>query len=383
MFKKIFFSLRDNAHKNLAGRPFKAVATIKTHLRIVTAAKSFALYTGNSTLLICIFACIIRRHLVKKNNIKESAKRTLKLEAQAVAGLVKLIDAHFEKLILEILRAKGRIVVTGIGKSGNIAQKLVATFISTGQPAVFMHAADAIHGDLGTVQKEDMVLCISKSGDSPEIKVLVPLLKSMGNSLIGMVSNSKSFLAKNCNHLLHIPIEREACPNNLAPTTSTTAQLAMGDAMAVALMEARGFTSKDFAKYHPGGALGRKLYVKVGDLVSLDAAPSVSPGASIKEVIVEISGKRLGATAVLDKNKLVGVVTDGDLRRMLEKSTDIKKMTAADIMSRSPKTIEAEALAVEAFQRMESHNITTLIVMDKKKYCGIVHLHDILKEGIF
>ncbi len=273
--------------------------------------------------------------------------------------------------------------MTGIGKSGNIAQKLVATFISTGQPAVFMHAADAIHGDLGTVQKEDIVLCISKSGDSPEIKVLVPLLKSMGNTLIGMVSNHKSFLAKNCDHILHIPIVREACPNNLAPTTSTTAQLAMGDAVAVALMESRGFSSKDFAKYHPGGALGKKLYVKVGDLLSAYNAPAVSPDAVIKDVIIEISTKRLGATAVIDKNKLVGVVTDGDLRRMLQKSTDIKKVTAKDIMSRSPKTIEVDALAVEAFQKMESHNITTLIVVEKKKYCGIVHLHDILKEGIF
>jgi len=294
-----------------------------------------------------------------------------------------MIGDEFDKVIKAILRSKGRLVVTGIGKSGNIAQKLVATFISTGQPAIFMHAADAIHGDLGNVQKNDMVLCISKSGDSPEIKVLVPLVKSMGNVLIGMVSNDQSFLARQSDLLLHIPIDREACPNNLAPTTSTTVQLAMGDAVAVSLMEQRGFTSADFAKYHPGGALGKKLYVKVANLIGANAAPTVTSSTKIKDVIVEISSKRLGATAVLEKNVLVGVITDGDIRRMLEKNDDIKKIVARDIMSHTPRVIEASSLAVEAFQMMEQHNITTLIVVDKNKYKGIIHLHDILKEGIF
>lgn len=294
-----------------------------------------------------------------------------------------MIGEEFDKVIKAILRSKGRLVVTGIGKSGNIAQKLVATFISTGQPAIFMHAADAIHGDLGNVQKGDMVLCISKSGDSPEIKVLVPLVKSMGNALIGMVSNDQSFLARQSDLLLHIPIDREACPNNLAPTTSTTVQLAMGDAVAVALMEQRGFSSADFAKYHPGGALGKKLYVKVANLIGANAAPMVSGSANIKDVIVEISSKRLGATAVIEKNALVGVITDGDIRRMLEKNDDIKKIVARDIMSRTPRVIEASSLAVEAFQLMEQNNITTLVVVEKNKYKGIVHLHDILKEGIF
>lgn len=307
----------------------------------------------------------------------------MQLEAEAIQKISGMIGDEFDKVIKAILRSKGRLVVTGIGKSGNIAQKLVATFISTGQPAIFMHAADAIHGDLGNVQKNDMVLCISKSGDSPEIKVLVPLVKSMGNVLIGMVSNDQSFLARQSDLLLHIPIDREACPNNLAPTTSTTVQLAMGDAVAVSLMEQRGFTAADFAKYHPGGALGKKLYVKVANLIGANAAPTVTSSTKIKDVIVEISSKRLGATAVLEKNVLVGVITDGDIRRMLEKNDDIKKIVARDIMSHTPRVIEASSLAVEAFQMMEQHNITTLIVVDKNKYKGIIHLHDILKEGIF
>lgn len=321
--------------------------------------------------------------MAKKTDIKESARRTLIIESDAIRKLSNLIGDDFETVINVILRSKGRLVISGIGKSGNIAQKLVATFISTGQPAIFMHAADAIHGDLGNVQKEDIVLCISKSGDSPEIKVLVPLLKSMGNTLIGMLSNERSFLGKNSDYILHTPIDREACPNNLAPTTSTTVQLAMGDAVAVALMESRGFTARDFAKYHPGGALGKKLYVKVADLLGENSAPQVALQTSIKEVIIEISAKRLGATAVIDKNKLVGVVTDGDIRRMLQKNIDIKKVTAQDIMGTTPRTIDGDALAVEAFQLMENNNITTLIVLEKKKYKGIVHLHDILKEGIF
>lgn len=317
------------------------------------------------------------------SDVLQSAKRTLSLEAESLRNLAASIDERFVAVVKRILKSKGRLVVTGIGKSGNIAQKIVATLVSTGQPAVFMHAADAIHGDLGTVQKQDIVLCISKSGDSPEIKVLVPLVKSLGNPLVAMVSNTKSFLHRHADEVLFVPVEREACPNNLAPTVSTTAQLAMGDALAVALMEQRGFTSRDFARVHPGGALGKKLYTKVSDLLGSDAAPAVSPQASIKKVIVEISSKRLGATAVVEKKKLVGVITDGDIRRMLENADNLKSLTANDIMGKSPKTVDASSLAVEAFQLMEKHNITTLVVMNGELYKGIIHLHDILKEGIF
>lgn len=319
----------------------------------------------------------------KQSTILSSAKKTLELEGNALLQLARSVDFRFEDVVQVILRCKGRLIVTGIGKSGNIAQKMVATLVSTGQPAVFMHAADAIHGDLGTIQKHDIVLCISKSGDSPEIKVLAPLVKSMGNRLVGMVSNEKSFLAKHADYVLHTPTEQEACPNNLAPTVSTTLQLAMGDALAVALMEQRGFSSRDFARVHPGGALGKKLYTRVSDLLGSDAAPQVSPSGSVKQVIVEISSKRLGATAVIDKGKLEGVITDGDIRRMLGGKKDLSKTKASDIMGRTPKTIESNALAVEAFHLMEKHNITTLVVMQDGKYKGIIHLHDILKEGIF
>jgi arabinose-5-phosphate isomerase len=319
----------------------------------------------------------------RQHSILTSAKRTLEMEGNALLAQAKLIDARFEEVVSMVLRCKGRLIITGIGKSGNIAQKMVATLVSTGQPAVFMHAADAIHGDLGTIQKHDIVLCISKSGDSPEIKVLAPLVKSMGNKLIGMVSNDKSFLAKHADCLLHTPVPAEACPNNLAPTVSTTLQLAMGDALAIALMEQRGFGAGDFARVHPGGALGKKLYTRVNDLLGSDAAPQVSPASSIKQVIVEISSKRLGATAVLERGKLVGVITDGDIRRMLGAKNDLAKTKASDIMGRQPKTIESNALAVEAFHLMEKFNITTLVVMQDSKYKGIIHLHDILKEGIF
>lgn len=319
----------------------------------------------------------------KSTTILASARRTLELEGNALVHMAQTVDHRFEEVVRIILRCKGRLVVTGIGKSGNIAQKMVATLVSTGQPAVFMHAADAIHGDLGTIQKHDVVLCISKSGDSPEIKVLAPLVKSMGNQLIGMVSNEKSFLAKHADFILHTPIAQEACPNNLAPTVSTTLQLATGDALAVALMEQRGFSAGDFARVHPGGALGKKLYTRVSDLLGASAAPQVSPSSSIKQVIVEISSKRLGATAVIEKGKLVGVITDGDIRRMLGGKNDLAKIKAADIMGQSPKTIESSSLAVEAFQLMEKFNITTLVVLHEEKYKGIVHLHDILKEGIF
>lgn len=309
--------------------------------------------------------------------------RTLRMEGDALITLSESIDNSFEEVVKLLLQSTGRLVVTGVGKSAIIAQKLVATFNSTGQPALFMHAADALHGDLGYVQKGDLVLCISKSGDSPEIKALVPLVKSLGNELIGMYSNTESFLAKNSDYALKTPIEREACPNNLAPTTSTTAQLAMGDALAVALMEQRGFNSRDFARYHPGGALGKKLYTKVSDLLGANSNPQVGINAKVKEIIFEISSKRLGATAVIENNQLMGVITDGDLRRMLEKNEEISDIKAQDIMSKSPKTITHDTLAVEAFQMMESNSITTLIVMNKDSYQGIVHLHDILKEGIF
>lgn len=305
------------------------------------------------------------------------------MEGDALLSLSHSIDHRFVEVVHLLLKIEGRLVVTGVGKSAIIAQKLVATFNSTGQPALFMHAADAIHGDLGYVQKGDVVLCISKSGDSPEIKALVPLVKSLGNELIGMYSNDQSFLAKNSDYTLFTPIEREACPNNLAPTTSTTAQLAMGDALAVALMEQRGFTSRDFARYHPGGALGKKLYTKVSDLLGDTSNPQVNKDASVREVIMEISSKRLGATAVTNGNELLGIITDGDLRRMLEKNHDISQATASDIMSQSPKTIQQDTLAVEAFGLMESNSITTLVVLNKAAYRGIIHLHDILKEGIF
>jgi arabinose-5-phosphate isomerase len=318
-----------------------------------------------------------------KNKIIESAHRTLTLEAETLLKLAGSVDATFVEAVNAVLKSKGRLVVTGIGKSANIAQKLVATFNSTGQQALFMHAADAIHGDLGNVHKHDMVLCISKSGDSPEIKVLLPLLKSMGNKIIGMVSNKASFLATHSHIVLHTPVDIEACPNNLAPTCSTTAQLAMGDALAVALMESRGFTAKDFAKYHPGGALGKKLYVKMGDLLGTNSKPTVAPADKMKDVIIEISSKRLGATAVILKDKVVGIITDGDIRRMLEKNLNITTTKATDVMGKTPMTIDADALAVEGFQIMESKNITTLIVTKAGNYKGIVHLHDILKEGIY
>jgi arabinose-5-phosphate isomerase len=319
----------------------------------------------------------------KQSVILASAQRTLRLEGNALLQQVDAMDASFEKVVQLLLKSKGRLVVTGIGKSGNIAQKIVATLVSTGQPALFMHAADAIHGDLGTLQKKDVVLCISKSGDSPEIKVLVPLVKSMGHVLVGMVSNKRSFLANHSDFVLHTLVDGEACPNNLAPTVSTTLQLAMGDALAVALMEQRGFSSVDFARVHPGGALGKKLYTRVSDILGSDAAPHVSPSSPIKKVILEISAKRLGATAVIEKGKLLGVVTDGDIRRMLAGRFDMNKTKASDIMGLAPKTIESGALAVEAFQLMEKHNITILIVTNNGKYKGIIHLHDILKEGIF
>lgn len=316
-------------------------------------------------------------------SIIQNARETLLIESESVKNLTNYLDEGFAKIVETLFKSKGRVVFTGIGKSANIANKLVATFNSTGTPALFMHAADAIHGDLGLVQKDDVVICISKSGNSPEIKALAPLVKNMGNLLIGMVGNLQSFLALQSDMILNTTVAEEACPNNLAPTSSTTAQLAMGDAVAVCLMKLKGFTSNDFAKYHPGGALGKKLYLRVEDLIR-EELPQVQKSATIKQVIVEISSKRLGATTVIENNKLVGIITDGDLRRMLEKGLSIEATLASDVMSNKPKTISTDALAVEAFQIMESANIMQLIAVDEQQIPkGIIHLHDILKEGIF
>ena len=313
--------------------------------------------------------------------IIEIAKKVINQEAAAIAQLSTLVDEQFSDAVYAVFQASGRLIITGIGKSANIANKIVATLNSTGQPAMFMHAADAIHGDLGMVQADDTVMCISKSGNTPEIKVLVPLIKNLGNKLIGMTSNKESFLAQNSDFVFHAYAEKEACPNNLAPTTSTTAQLVLGDALAVALLELRKFTSNDFAKYHPGGSLGKKLYLRVEDLVHSDK-PQVNSNSPLSDVIIEISSKRLGTTVVLDQNAILGLITDGDLRRMLENGTDLSGVLAKDIMSVNPKSVQKETLAAEALAIMEVNNITQLIVIDKETYVGIIHLHDILKEGI-
>ncbi len=304
------------------------------------------------------------------------------MEADSVSNLQNYINTDFAACVKLIYESKGRVMVTGIGKSAIIAQKIVATFNSTGTPAVFMHAADAIHGDLGALQQDDIVICISKSGNTPEIKVLVPLLKTGGNSLIALVGNTESYLARQSDYILNSTVEKEACPNNLAPTSSTTAQLAMGDALAVCLLDYRGFSSKDFAKFHPGGSLGKKLYLRVAAISDQNQKPQVKPGDSIKSVILEISSKRLGAAAVIDNGELVGVITDGDLRRMLEKTDSIADLKASDIMNKNPKRIEGQELAVNAMLLLEQNNITQLIVVDNGKYQGFIHLHDLLKEGI-
>jgi arabinose-5-phosphate isomerase len=316
------------------------------------------------------------------DKIIELAKTTLIIEADSIRNLQNYINDDFVSSVKLIYESNGRVVITGIGKSAIIAQKIVATMNSTGTPAIFMHAADAIHGDLGTIQNEDVVICISKSGNTPEIKVLVPLLKHGGNKLIALVGNTESYLALQADYVLNCSVEKEACPNNLAPTSSTTAQMAMGDALAVCLLDYRGFSSRDFAKYHPGGALGKKLYLKVGDISGANQKPAVKPGDSVKAVIIEISSKRLGATAVVADDELVGVITDGDIRRMLEKSDSIGSLKASDIMNKTPKQIDADELAVNAMDLLEKHNITQLIVTDNGKYHGFVHLHDLLKEGI-
>ena len=310
------------------------------------------------------------------------AKKTIALEAAAIASLEKLIDESFEKAVNAIINSKGRLVISGIGKSAIIAQKIVATLNSTGTPSIFLHAADAIHGDLGIVQQDDVVIIISKSGESPEIKVLVPLIKNFGNILIGIVGNMQSFLAKNSSIVLNTTVDQEACPNNLAPTSSTTAQLVMGDALAVTLMELKGFGSDDFAKFHPGGMLGKKLYLRVADLYIQNEKPEVSADANISKVIVEMTQKRLGATAVTDNKKLLGIITDGDLRRMLEKTVSFENITAKEIMGTNPKSIEADELAVDALDLMRRYNISQLVVLQNGMYAGLLHLHDLIREGL-
>jgi len=318
------------------------------------------------------------------NTIISTAKETILLESSAIANLANLIDENFENSVKYILNSKGRIVVTGIGKSANIATKIVATFNSTGTPAIFMHAADAIHGDLGTIQNDDIVICISKSGNTPEIKVLVPLIQNYGNKIIAITGNVDSYLGTNADFTLNTFVEKEACPNNLAPTTSTTAQLVMGDALAVCLLKLKGFSSNDFAKYHPGGALGKRLYLRVSDLIANNESPQVNKSSSISEVIIEISEKRLGVTSVIDNGDIVGIITDGDIRRMLRKTSDITSLTASDIMSNNPKTISVDAMAIDALEAMEKNDITQILVTNSdNQYKGVVHLHDLIKEGIF
>ncbi|MBI9054046.1 MAG: KpsF/GutQ family sugar-phosphate isomerase [Bacteroidales bacterium] len=316
-------------------------------------------------------------------DIIKLAKETILQESESIKKLATYIDEDFDKIVKIIYESKGRLIITGIGKSAIIAQKIVATLNSTGTPSIFMHAADAIHGDLGIIQRDDVIICISKSGNTPEIKVLVPLIKSRGNTLIGMVSSVDSLLGNQADYVLKSTVDKEACPNNLAPTNSTTAQLVVGDALAVCLLEYRGFSSEDFAKYHPGGALGKKLYMRVSDLYKNNEKPKVKINDSVKHVILEISSKRLGAAAVIDDDgNLIGMITDGDIRRMLQNHDSFENLIAKDIMSENPKTVSKQELAVNAFQMMEKNSITQLIVADNKKYLGIVHLHDILKEGI-
>lgn len=311
-----------------------------------------------------------------------NGKESINIEAQAIKNLCTFIDENFSNAVQLVLNTKGRVVVTGVGKSAIIAQKIVATLNSTGTPSIFMHAADAIHGDLGNVQKDDVVICISKSGDTPEIKALIPFLKEFKNPIIAITGNINSFLAKQANFVLNTFVEKEACPNNLAPTSSTTAQIVMGDALAVCLLKQRGFTDRDFAKFHPGGALGKQLFLKVEDIYINNEKPEVSPNSSINDVIVEISSKRLGVTAVVDNNRLVGIITDGDLRRMLQKTTNFSSLTAKDIMTTFPKTINPKELAIKALHLMRENTITQFLVANNSTYLGVIHLHDLINEGI-
>lgn len=315
--------------------------------------------------------------------IKSTAISVIYDEYIAVKNLSNSVNDDFIKAVRLIYESEGRIIVTGIGKGAIIAQKIVATFNSTGTPSIFMHAADAIHGDLGIITKEDILIAVSKSGETPEIKVLIPLIKARKNKIIALVGNTKSFLARQADYILDATVEKEACPNNLAPTTSTTAQLVMGDAIAISLLELKNFSASDFAKFHPGGSLGKRMFMRVIDLASNNEVPEVNSNEPISKVIIEISSKRLGATAVLEKGKLIGVVTDGDLRRMIEKYDNFNTLVARDIMTKNPRTIDKDELVVSALSIMRENNITQLPVTDNGNYLGVIHLHDILKEGIF
>ncbi len=320
--------------------------------------------------------------LISKSAILKAAKHSINEQSDAMKNIANLLDDSFAEAVELILKTNGRVIITGIGKSAIIASKIVATLNSTGTPAVFMHAADAIHGDLGLVQKTDVVICISKSGNTPEIKVLIPLLKRAGNPLIAITGNENSFLAEQANFVFNSYVEKEVCPNNLAPTTSTTAQLVIGDALAVCLLEMRDFSSDDFAKYHPGGTLGKKLFLTVKDISVQNEKPNVGLNSNIKDVIVEISEKRLGVSAVTEQNKIQGIITDGDLRRMLAHTDDFSNLCAADIMTKHPKSIDINAMAVDAMQLMEQHEISQLLVTQDGLYAGVIHLHDLMKEGI-
>ena len=320
--------------------------------------------------------------LISKSVIIEAAKRSISEQGDAIKNIVNFLDDSFAEAVELILKSNGRVIITGIGKSAIIANKIVATLNSTGTPSIFMHAADAIHGDLGLVQKKDIIICISKSGNTPEIKVLVPLLKRAGNPLIAITGNKNSFLGEESDFVFNSYVDKEVCPNNLAPTKSTTAQLVIGDALAVCLLQMRDFSSDDFAKYHPGGALGKKLFLTVRDLAMNNEKPNVGLNSNIKDVIIEISEKRLGVSAVVEQNKIKGIITDGDLRRMLAKTENFTNLSAIDIMTKNPKSIDINAMAVDAMQLMEKHQITQLLVTDNEMYAGVIHLHDLMKEGI-
>jgi len=323
-----------------------------------------------------------KRKIVNNDKIISVAKQTIETESKAILNLVSLVNHEFAEAVRYIYQSNGRVIITGIGKSANIATKIVATLNSTGTPSIFMHAADAIHGDLGTIQENDSVICISKSGNTPEIKVLVPLIKAIGNKLIAITSNKDSFLGQEADYVLNAYVEKEACPNNLAPTSSTTAQLVMGDALAMSLLNLRGFSSSDFAKFHPGGSLGKQLYLRVSNLTQQNKKPQVTPDTNIKDVIMEISKNMLGVTAVIDGSAIVGIITDGDLRRMMSTNDSFKGLTAKDIMSKNPKTIDNNAMAVAAMEVMETNGITQILAQENGIYSGVVHIHDLTKEGI-
>lgn len=323
-----------------------------------------------------------KRKIVNNDKIISVAKQTIETESKAILNLVSLVNHEFAEAVRYIYQSNGRVIITGIGKSANIATKIVATLNSTGTPSIFMHAADAIHGDLGTIQENDSVICISKSGNTPEIKVLVPLIKAIGNKLIAITSNKDSFLGQEADYVLNAYVEKEACPNNLAPTSSTTAQLVMGDALAMSLLDLRGFSSSDFAKFHPGGSLGKQLYLRVSNLTQQNKKPQVTPDTNIKDVIMEISKNMLGVTAVIDGSAIVGIITDGDLRRMMSTNDSFKGLTAKDIMSKNPKTIDNNAMAVAAMEVMETNGITQILAQENGIYSGVVHIHDLTKEGI-